>query len=194
MKHLAALLALAVGLLGCPVAKSPRHIARGAVLSVAYGVQVADKLCVVKAREIAGVVDGEDPEEDAPAPNSVKNMPVVSKSTEYTKALALRNELGWKVDQGKISKGIAFLEKCESGYDGARAGLLAAANAVDAWGDIEKSGQVACGVSEAVTGLNYMVDVLEAAGVKMPPAVQDAQVAATFVGGLVEMKACKVKP
>lgn len=176
-------------LFGCPAPQSPRHVARGAVLSVAYGVQVADRLCAERARQIAGIEAS--PVDDKPT----KDLPVESKSASvidqaetrsmYTEAIS--------IDKDKLEKAIELATKCEKGYDAARHGLLAAASAVDAWGDVEKNGEVACGVSEGVTGLNHIVEAVEAAGVKMPPAVQDAQIAATFVAGLVEMKACKVR-
>jgi hypothetical protein len=153
------------------------------VLSVAYGVQVADKLCAQRAFQIAGFGD----EAGVSAPLSkVKDLPVVGQS-----AVAL-TKVGYVADDDKLDEAIALAERCQKGYDTARAGLIAAAEAVDAWGDIEKSEQVACGAQEGVTGLNYIVEALEVYGVKMPPAVADAQVAATFVAGLVEMKSCKM--
>lgn len=46
-----------VALLGCRPALSPRHLARGAVLSVAQAVRVGDHVCASKARAI--YADGE---------------------------------------------------------------------------------------------------------------------------------------
>lgn len=184
--RLAALAALVVGLFACRPAATPRHVARGAVLSVAYAVQVADKLCAQRAYQIAGLDD----QVPVSAPVSkVRDLPVASQAAVAVTRAGYAS--GVEADS-KLGEAIALAEKCQQGYSVARPGLIAAAEAVDAWGAIEKDGQVACGMQEAASGLNHIVAAVQAYGVKMPPAVTDAQIAVGFIGSMVEMKTCKV--
>lgn len=190
--RIALLFAMVLAMIGCgsfPAASSPRHIARGAVLSVAYAVQTADELCAERARQIAGI----------PAPAAEpKPAPMSVDALGQSDAAHVAVELGARgpfvrtaTADDKMGQAIALANTCERGYDSARAGLIGAGYAVDAWGEADKNEQVACGVSLGVTGLNLMVDAVQKAGVKMPPLVADAQMAAEFIGAAIQFKGCK---
>lgn len=179
----AALLVLAM-LVGCGSlgkVEHPRHIARGAVLAVAYGVQIADHECFVKAKEIAGDALDERPAEPKP------EIPGKSVSLSF---LEQPHFAFTSTAKGNLDKAIALAEKCDQGYQMSRAGLLGAAAAVDTWQNIAERPDVGCGVYQGVAGLKTIVDACKSVGVKMPAAVDDAFTAADYVVG-ISGAACK---
>jgi hypothetical protein len=165
---------LFVAAVGCVPTQYPRHVARGAVLSVAYGVQVADGLCQEAAEKLAGDV-GEHEEPEKPGS--------ISQFSEYRpRKFSQATHFAFTADaKANVAKAIEVSEKCDRGYQVARAGLLAAAHAVDAW-DQADNGAVGCGVLQGIEGLRYTEDAAKLVGVKvMPQSVQDAYPAAEFM-------------
>jgi hypothetical protein len=96
-------------------------------------------------------------------------------------------------DDGKQDAALTLADTCAEGYGIARKAVVAAAYAVDAWGDAEANGQALCALGSGVQSLNATVAVVTAAGVKMPREVTDAldgfEALSAVVGG-----ACRVRP
>jgi hypothetical protein len=169
---------------GCKGAEYPRHVARGTVLSVAYGVQLSDHLCAATA--MALVEDGDVP----PEPSASAKLPEASFAASF---LEKPHFAFTSTAKDNRAKALALAEKCDEGYQAARAGLIGAGKMVDSWTDVEKRGEVVCGVLQGVDGLKGITKALELAGVvKLPSAVTDAFVAADAITAVVGAS-CKIR-
>ncbi len=77
------------------------------------------------------------------------------------------------VNADRKDDAIDLTTKCATGYNTARHGLLAAAAAVDAWEAADSTSRLACGASEAISGLSEIRDAV-APHAKIPAEVEDA--------------------
>lgn len=84
-----------------------------------------------------------------------------------------------------LDQGITIADKCSKAYDEAVASLRVAADLIDAYDDVS-AGAAMCAVATAGHALHDIVDVIEVADPKLPPALEDAlaaaDAAASFAG------------
>lgn len=71
------------------------------------------------------------------------------------------------------TRDLPLAKKCEAAYDTARASLLSAESAIDAWDSVQ-AGNVACATNAGAVALLEMTHAMEAAGEPAPPVAVDA--------------------
>lgn len=150
--------ALWVAVVSCtkpPPALTPRHVARGAVLSVAYATKIAVRVCADRVRELAEEDQTED--EDSFVPPEVPKKGVVHISLRLTGA--------------GTDKALALVKECRAGYETVEHALTAAAYAVDAWGSAEANAKTLCALDEALSGLEHLLRAIKSAGAEIPSQV-----------------------
>lgn len=71
--------------------------------------------------------------------------------------------------------------KCADTYDAARAGLMVAANSIDAW-DAASAGKTTCAIAASLKALMGSAELVKTSGGTVPPVVDDAKALVAVLG------------